>query len=107
MSNVCIHDCVESYFCNSMVCEGYKTKLVIKQNFPLEVSIYLKEKNLKNGIIVSEKKIKLFVIIAMSQIAVLVIIFITLKVNYIQPLILLLEIQNGSQLLRKYMKYFF
>ena len=104
MSNVCIHDCVESYFCNSMVCEGYKTKLVIKQNFPLEVFIYLKEKNLKNGFIVSENKIKLFVIIAMSQIAVLVIIFITLKVNYIQPLILLLEIQNGSQLLGKYMK---
>ena len=95
MSNVCIHDCVESSFCH---------KLVIKQNFLLEVFIYLKGKNLKNGFIVSENKIKLFVIIAMSQIGVLVIIFITLKVNYIQPLILLLEIQNGSQLLGKYMK---
>ena len=41
MSDVCTHVCVESYFYNSMVCEGHKTKLkFIQGKFPTR-SFYL------------------------------------------------------------------
>ena len=56
---------------------------LFKQNFPPEVFIYLKETNLKNGLIVCQGKIKLYALIVMNLIAILVIILCLLKKNQI------------------------
>ena len=49
MSDVCIHDCVESYICNSMVCKVDETKLkFIQAIFPIRSSYLFKRDELED-----------------------------------------------------------
>ena len=57
--SVCLHDCVESFFCNSMVCEGHNENLkFIQAKYPVRAFYLFKREELEESFFYLSKENK-------------------------------------------------